>query len=143
MAKKDLDKVLKKVHGLVARTSSDSIEEARTSAFMACKLIREHDLRVTLPNGASYDPDAPKRRKGGNWWEDFINRGGEHGREAVRVDPFRYGADVVIQRARYGGTCGHCKKTISVGDQIAYIKSGPRRGAYHELCAGGDSTSVP
>ena len=138
--------ILKKVHGLIARSSSDSKEEARTSAFMACKLIREHDLRVTLPNGVG--PEVPRRADGASWWEDYIDRGGDAvaeavRAEAVRVDPFRHGADVHIQRARYGGLCKHCKGTISVGDQIAFISRGKRKGAYHEKCAGGDTNSVP
>lgn len=41
--------LLDRVRKLIALSASDREEEARTSAFLACKLIRENGFAVTLP----------------------------------------------------------------------------------------------
>jgi hypothetical protein len=38
------DRAAEKVRKLVAMSASPHLEEARTSAFLACRLIREHGL---------------------------------------------------------------------------------------------------
>lgn len=48
----DKNKAMERVKALIARTASDSEEEARTCALLACRLIREHALEVV-------DPAAP------------------------------------------------------------------------------------
>jgi len=60
-----------KILGLLARTASSSMEEARTSAYIAAKLIREHSFVVLSPEEhsalrsrsggyTSYSPPRPK-----------------------------------------------------------------------------------
>ena len=44
--------VLERVRRLVALTSSSFAEEARTSAFMACELIRRHGLELVAAEDA-------------------------------------------------------------------------------------------
>lgn len=44
----DKKKALERVKALIARTASDSEEEARTCALLACRLIREHGMQVTV-----------------------------------------------------------------------------------------------
>lgn len=44
--------VVERVRALIARTSSPHEEEARTSAMIACRLIREHGLDVVPPGPA-------------------------------------------------------------------------------------------
>lgn len=39
-------KVLQKLDKLIALSGSDQIEEARTAAFMACKIIRDNEIRL-------------------------------------------------------------------------------------------------
>jgi len=52
--------VLERVRRLVALTSSSFEEEARTSAFMACELIRRHGLRLVAADDAKRLP-GPER----------------------------------------------------------------------------------
>lgn len=64
--------VVERVRALIARTSSPHEEEARTSAMIACRLIREHGLAVVPPgpapsvgsvgNGGHEDPWAREER---------------------------------------------------------------------------------
>lgn len=61
-----LEKTLKRVRDLIALTSSDREEEARTAAFQACKLIREHKLdvigaRSTASSYRTRPPGEPAR----------------------------------------------------------------------------------
>ena len=44
--------VVERVKALIARTSSNHEEEARTAAMIACRLIREHELDI-VPRGAT------------------------------------------------------------------------------------------
>lgn len=53
--------VLDKIHKLVALSTSSHAEEARTAAFMAVKLIREHG--IVLSYSASYRPPPPPKPK--------------------------------------------------------------------------------
>ena len=53
-------KVLEKVQRLIALTSSSSEEEARTSAVLACRLIREHGFRVVLATETVADSPRPR-----------------------------------------------------------------------------------
>jgi hypothetical protein len=50
--------VVEKVEALIARTSSEFSAEARTSALIACKLIRDHKLLVTTKDGQSEPRDV-------------------------------------------------------------------------------------
>ena len=54
------DRAAEKVRKLVAMTASPHLEEARTSAFLACRLIREHGLQVSgHPPSAASAPGVP------------------------------------------------------------------------------------
>lgn len=44
-----LEKAIEKTRKLVALSSSPHAEEARTSAYLACRLIREHGLQIIAP----------------------------------------------------------------------------------------------
>lgn len=50
--------ILDRIKALIARTASSSEEEARTSAVIACRLIREHKIEL-------FDPSAPDGGGGG------------------------------------------------------------------------------
>ena len=56
-----LERDLRMLPGLLARTASDSEEEARTSAVQACRIIREHGLVVALPRS------VPKKDRVAEW----------------------------------------------------------------------------
>ena len=45
--------IIKRIDALVARAASSEIEEARTSAWKACELNREHKIVLTLPAKAT------------------------------------------------------------------------------------------
>jgi len=58
-----MNDVLTKVQRLIALTASDSKEEARTAAYQACKLIREHELTVVANGSAHPNPSADHVRR--------------------------------------------------------------------------------
>ena len=134
--------VLKKVEGLIARTNSASVEEARTSAFLACKLIREHGLQVVAPGRQGTDNHPPSQAsakggtvKTGTWWQDVLDDVWDAAGESVRVDPFASkdvrDSDIHVSTARWAGTCKGCSRPINIGDQVAYIRTGAAKGIYH------------
>ncbi|MCP9859796.1 MULTISPECIES: DUF2786 domain-containing protein [unclassified Cyanobium] len=54
------DRAAEKVRKLVAMSASPHLEEARTSAYLACRLIREHGLQVSgQPPSAASAPGVP------------------------------------------------------------------------------------
>lgn len=58
MKGKGRGRVLDRVKKLIALASSPNLEEARTAAFQACKLIREHEL-VVVRKEATRTLDVP------------------------------------------------------------------------------------
>ncbi len=56
-----MSSTVEKVRRLIALAASDSPEEARTAAFQACRLIREHEMVVTGKHAAPF-PDPPIAR---------------------------------------------------------------------------------
>lgn len=69
--------IVEKVEALIARAASSELEEARTSAFLACKLIREHNLKIVPPPTAdAAEPFKKWTRQRGVpvshvWTDDF------------------------------------------------------------------------
>jgi hypothetical protein len=98
--------LLAKIEALIARSASTFPEEARTSAYLACKLIREKGLKVVQsaagqPATAAAPAAAPPRTD--------------------RQGP-------ITCRARYAGRCKTCRKPIQIGALIVWY---PDRGAFH------------
>ncbi len=85
--------VVTKVEALIARTASDAAPEARTSAFLACKLIREHGLHVVeaLPRATpANDAKTTERPR--------------------------------LIRARFASTCCKCGDPILDNEQCAWLR---------------------
>jgi hypothetical protein len=106
--------LLAKVEALIARSASTFPEEARTSAYLACKLMREKGLKVVQSAaGRAAEAAAPAAAP-------------------PRTD--RQGP--ITCRARYSGKCKACRAPITVGMLIAWYP-GPCAGAAHEAAVGG------
>ena len=56
-------KVLKRVEDLIRLAGSDREEEARTSAYLACKLIRENKLAVSFDTHREEPTEKMEARK--------------------------------------------------------------------------------
>lgn len=54
------DDILTRIKALIARTASSSEEEARTSAVIACRLIRDHKIELIHPDSLNQDPGSPE-----------------------------------------------------------------------------------
>jgi hypothetical protein len=129
---------LKKVKDLVALTSSSNSAEARTSAFLACKLIREHGFEVIDPSGNQTQGAVVSGKKrtvkttGFDWVDDIFDDFFVAG-ENIRVDPLSdKGRDrVVICQSRFPSKCKACKKTIRMGEQIAFFPNRRPAEIYH------------
>jgi len=92
--------MLERVTKLVALSSSDRIEEARTASYLACKLIRENGFVVTdrqFPPHAAPKPAAKQP-------------------QAART----------VIRSRYTSYCRTCGTAIREGARVAWA---PGRGA--------------
>jgi hypothetical protein len=87
--------IVDKVRKLVALTASDREEEARTAAYLACKLIRQHSLVI------SYVGFEPTRKK----------------TPMPRAkDPWR------IIKAKFSGYCRSCGEDWDEGQTIVWAK---------------------
>ena len=102
---------IEKVRRLIALTTSNHAEEARTSAFLACKIIREHGLHVVsdLPRVVP-TPPAPTPRP------------------ATTRTPM---ARPRLIRSRFETHCTECALTIEVGEMCAWLKG---RGCWDLEC---------
>jgi hypothetical protein len=99
---------LAKVQKLLAMTASPHIEEARTSAYMACRLIREHGLEVC---DSRIQP---------------LPRSARPQRQATAQ-----GSEIREIRVRHAGRCRCCRGPIKVGE-VALWATG--RGLLHLHC---------
>jgi len=98
---------------LVQLAGSPFAEEARTSAYLACKLIREHGLRLV-------GGEAPRA------YQD--PRSAEHTQEAP---PFVAGG-ACRATARYQCTCLDCGARIDEGATLWWMRG---VGGVHERCS--------
>lgn len=92
---------LEKITALIARTASPFEEEARTSAVIACRLIRENRLEIVPAGTASKartTEEAPVSERRAAW--------------APR--------QVRIIRARFDGSCLWCGESVEAGTRVAY-----------------------
>jgi hypothetical protein len=100
------EQALAKVHKLLAMTTSPHVEEARTSAFLACRLIREHGLRVVGQTPPPFPSPSPP-------WQSTTAAAAA---TAASRDGFRR-----IQ-LRHSGYCRVCGKPIAVGQWAAWAR---------------------
>ncbi|MCP9891670.1 DUF2786 domain-containing protein [Cyanobium sp. Aljojuca 7D2] len=107
------DRAAEKVRKLVAMSASPHLEEARTSAFLACRLIREHGLQVA-PHclAAQPMPAQPHRPAGGQ------TPGETSGFRRIRV--------------RHPGHCRCCGSPIAPGEWALWCRG---NGLRHPLCS--------
>lgn len=112
--------VLAKVRALLALAASQNIDEARNAALAAAKLIREHNIILTLPAasiGVSFP--APKVSK-------MRIRVREQPRPPVEPDD-----EWRKMKAKFDGYCKWCSKSIRKNESIYWSKE---NGAYHPNC---------
>ena len=108
--------VTARVAQLVALAGSPYEQEARTSAYLACKLIREHGLRIE-------SGQAPT---------EFIPTagGGRDGEHRVEAPPFVAGG-ACRATARYAVVCLQCGALIREGQTLWWMRG---VGGVHEGC---------
>lgn len=99
--------VAARVAQLVALAGSPYEQEARTSAYLACKLIREHGLRVT-------DGEAPEAYEA----DTGVRERGEH---RVDAPPYVDGG-ACRATARYAVVCMACKRLIGEGAGLWWMR---------------------
>jgi hypothetical protein len=108
----EVSRVLAKIEKLVAMTSSPHVEEARTSAFMACKLIRDHGLQVVAYSARASQESAyqPPPRP-----------------EPEPKPP----SEFIPIKVKHKGYCRHCGKTIYAEEMALWCKG---KGLLHFHC---------
>jgi hypothetical protein len=100
--------VLERVRRLIALSGSPNEEEARSAAFIACKLIREHGIAI----GHS----APCLRTGITWI-GTVGFAVYSTRCTVCRGPIPRGAHVVLGRMIQAFECGSCFLDFLLEDQ--------------------------
>ncbi len=106
------DRAAEKVRKLVAMTASPHLEEARTSAHLACRLIREHGLQIATHRPAAQPTTAAPHRPAAG------QRPGEtSGFRRIRV--------------RHPGHCRCCGNPIAPGEWALWCRG---IGLRHPLC---------
>ena len=103
------DRAAEKVRKLVAMSASPHLEEARTSAFLACRLIREHGLQIATHRPSPAKPPAKAGVEQGQ---------GPAGFRRIRV--------------RHPGHCRCCGKPIGLGEWALWCRG---NGLRHPLCS--------
>lgn len=100
-----------KARKLIALTSSSHIEEARTSAYLACKLIRENGLLVVaeLPRPQAPPPWSPP--------------------PASSYEPPKQWRAI---RVKHAGRCIECRQWIEPGNAALWQKG---TGIKHARCS--------
>ena len=102
------DRAAEKVRKLVAMSASPHLEEARTSAFLACRLIREHGLQIATHRPSPAKPTAATGVEEGQ---------GPAGFRRIRV--------------RHPGHCRCCGNPIVPGEWALWCRG---NGLRHLLC---------
>lgn len=100
------DKILDRVSKLIALSSSPEVEEARSSALLACNMIREHNLIIGYTGDKRIDREGVAYRS-------------------------KYPEPVTMAIA-HRGKCRTCGKYIQVGDTVWYKKGA---GVAHTACS--------
>jgi hypothetical protein len=103
------DRAAEKVRKLVAMSASPHLEEARTSAFLACLLIREHGLQIATHRPSPAKPPAAMGVEQGQ---------GPAGFRRIRV--------------RHPGRCQCCGNPIAPGEWALWCRG---NGLRHPLCS--------
>jgi hypothetical protein len=123
-----------RIEKLIALSGSANEHEARSAAFLACKLIREGDYRVVASAPAS-DP-----------WADHFQASAwtASPRSAARPPPRRPAPDMrprrvvecAIGRAKWSGRCAVCGEAFEEGSDVAspILASDGKLGAAHADC---------
>ena len=107
------DRAAENVRKLVAMSASPHLEEARTSADLACRLIREHGLQVSgHPPSAASTPGVPT-----TGMPQRQPTADPHGFRRIRV--------------RHPGHCRCCGKPITLGEWALWCRG---NGLRHPLC---------
>jgi len=107
------DRAAEKVRKLVAMSASPHLEEARTSAFLACRLIREHGLQVAIHRPAAQTTTAASPRTAG-------------GQTRSETSGFRR------IRVRHPGHCRCCGSPIATGEWALWCRG---KGLRHPSCS--------
>lgn len=117
MSGKPEEKIIDRVKKLIALTENSNENEARNSAFQACKLIREHSLVVmgkvahkpASPPGSGYRPPQEARR-GGYGRPSYSERDNRYDSSSRGYDPHagggyssHYRADAEYANVSHGG----------------------------------------
>ena len=106
------DRAAEKVRKLVAMSASPHLEEARTSAFLACRLIREHGLQI-----ATHRPAAQPTTPASSGTAGVQTAGETSGFRRIRV--------------RHPGHCRCCGSPITPGEWALWCRG---NGLRHPLC---------
>ena len=111
--------IVRKVQGLIALTRSDRIEEARTSALIACRLIEKHNLIVSdTPVPAEPRPYVPPEPT-----------------YSYRPPAATYSDRPARPRtiyAKHNGKCRDCGAWIYAGESCVWLKD---TGIWHPECS--------
>lgn len=136
----DLDKIVDRVRKLLALAGGTNSEpEARTAAYNAAIMIRDHKLVVMAPAGVV-------ERAQDDFWDQFIKQDSkqaarEKRRETPREQPKQAGGSTkskpsirpVQITAKFRGRCKVCEGRILAGDEIWYFTvDGESRTAHYE-----------
>ena len=124
--------MIDKIEKLIALSGSANEHEARSAAFLACKLIREGGYRVveaTARGSAAADP-----------WEELFRAARPARRPAPRRPPPdtrpRRQVPTEIRAARRSGRCAVCSEAYEEGSDIAIpmLADDGKLGAAHADC---------
>ncbi|MDB4943295.1 MAG: hypothetical protein JWP97_2829 [Labilithrix sp.] len=107
---------LARIEKLIALTASESEHEARSAAYLACKLIREGGFRVVAREAER--TEDPFAAAGWRPWPSPPRRPPSPPRPPPDLRPRRVVAST-IARARRSGVCAVCGEDVEEGSDVA------------------------
>ena len=123
--------MIEKIEKLIALSGSANEHEARSAAFLACKLIREGGYRVVSAQAGAAAADP---------WDELFRAARPPRRPAARPPPRdtrpRRQVPTEIKVARWSGRCAVCREPYEEGSDIAspVLADHAKLGAAHADC---------
>jgi hypothetical protein len=120
-----------RIQKLIALSGSANEHEARSAAYLACKMIREGDYRVVEP---AADPWADHFAAAA--WHSPPARGERSPRRPAPDTRPRRRVPCEIGTARRSGVCAACREPFEEGSDVAFptLASDENLGAVHADC---------
>lgn len=145
---------IERIEKLIALSGSANEHEARSAAYLACKMIREGAYRVIEPASSASASASASRPWADPWADHFAGTPWGAPPPPARRDPPprrprpdtrpRRHVACEVARAKRSGLCALCGEEFAYGSDVAFpaLESDVKLGAVHADCRAGWTVPV-